>query len=184
MSDADVVALINKDGDRLAVWHIVIGPEWPMSRLAGAWVDVIAPALYVRRFLIPFGGCLPNDLAHLESDSAGVIDPNATRGAIAARISELEVLHKNSPTKAGKPRAPIPWPRLPARLDWDDLPHPPRGVVADPLTSQTIAVARWVADLATAWSNVETNRLSRDHLAGQESVAQAMPVVLAGAKRA
>ena len=130
MSDADVVALINKDGDRLAVWHIVIGPEWPMSRLAGAWVDVIAPA-------------------HLESDSAGVIDPNATRGAIAARISELEVLHTSSPTKAGKPRAPIPWPRLPARLDWDDLPHPPRGVVEDPLMSQTIAVARWVADLAT-----------------------------------
>ena len=123
-------------------------------------------------------------LAHLESDSAGVIDPNATRGAIAARISELEVLHTSSPTKAGKPRAPIPWPRLPARLDWDDLPHPPRGVVEDPLMSQTIAVARWVADLATVWSNVETNRLSREHLAGEESVAQAMPVVLTAGKPA
>lgn len=37
-TDADVVALINNQGNRLAIWHVVIDPSWPMGRLCGAWV--------------------------------------------------------------------------------------------------------------------------------------------------
>lgn len=175
---ADVVALINKHGDRLAIWHAVIDPSWPMSRLCGAWVDTVAPALYARRYLLPFGDRLPDDLAHLADASAGTWDANATREAIAAVIEKLEARHKDSPTKAGKPRAPITWPRLPAPLDWADLPTPPRGVADDPLTSETIAVARWVAQLADAWSSIEVTRLSRDYLADNEVAPQPMPVVV------
>ena len=39
VTDADTVALINSRDDRLAVWHVVIDPGWPMSRLCGAWID-------------------------------------------------------------------------------------------------------------------------------------------------
>lgn len=177
-TNVDVVALINKDSDRLAIWHVVIDPSWPMSRLCGAWVDTVAPALYAQRYLLPFGDRLPDDLAHLATDSAGALDANATREAIATVIDKLEARHKDSPTKAGKPRAPITWPRLPAPLDWATLPAPPRGVADDPLTSETIAVANWMSQLADAWSSIEVIRLARDYLADNDVAARPMPVVL------
>lgn len=175
---ADVVALINKHGDRLAIWHVVIDPSWPMSRLCGAWVGTVSPALHWQRYLLPVSDRLPDDLAHLTPDSAGVLDANATREAIATVIEKLQARHNDSPTKAGKPRAPITWPRLPAPLDWAHLPAPPRGVAEDLLTSETIAVAGWVAQLADAWSSVEITRLSRDYLADKNVAPRPMPVVL------
>jgi hypothetical protein len=177
-TDADVVALINKQGDRLAIWHVVVDPSWPMSRLCGAWVDTVAPALYQQRYLLPFDERLPDELTHLTPHSAGTLDSNATREAVVSVIDKLEARHKESPTKAGKPRAPITWPRLPAPLDWANLPAPPRGVADDPLTSETIAVADWVSQLAAAWSSIEVTRLSRDYLADDDVTPRPMPVVL------
>lgn len=175
---ADVVALINKHNDRLAIWHVVIDPSWPMGRLCGAWVDTVAPALYAQRYLLPFGDRLPEDLTKITASSAGLFDANETRDAIVTTIEKLDTQHKDSLTKAGKPRAPITWPRLPAPLDWANLPEPPRGVADDPLTSETIAVANWVSQLAAAWAGVEVIRLSRDYLADGDTTPQPMPVVL------
>jgi hypothetical protein len=42
-------------------------------------------------------------------------------------------------------------------------------------------VARWVADLADAWSAIETKRRSREHLAAGDTQLQPLPVVLAKA---
>lgn len=175
---ADVVALINKRDDRLAIWHVVIDPSWPMGRLCGAWVDTVAPALYAQRYLLPFGDHLSDELTHIEGSSAGMFNANGTRDSIAAIIEKLDAQHKDSPTKAGKPRAPIVWPRLPEPLDWSTLPAPPRGVADDPLTSATIAAAGWVSRLADTWKSVEVNRLSRDYLADGDTTPRAMPVVL------
>jgi hypothetical protein len=107
-----------------------------------------------------------------------MFDPMATLNAVAKEISELDARHRAAPTKAGKPRAPIDWPRLPQPLDWSAAPAPPRGVTDDPLASETIGVARWVADLADAWSNVETLRLSREHLRDDEISPRPLPVVV------
>lgn len=178
MSSADVVALVNQQGKRTAIWHVVIDPAWPMSRLSGAWVDVVAPAMYAQRYLLPVGERIPANLAYLAAEDAGVVEPNATRDAIAAVIDQLTAQHLDNPTKAGKPRAPISWPQLPEHLDWTRLPNPPNGVADDPLTSETIALARWLSRLADAWSNTETIRLSRDYLSGDDSVPRRMPVVL------
>lgn len=183
-TEADVVALINQRNDRLAIWHVVIDPNWPMSRLCGAWIDTVAPALYAKRYLLPFGYHMPNDHTDLEPASAGDFDANRTREVIAQTIDKLDAQHKDSPTKAGKPRAPITWPRLPDPLDWTTLPEPPRGVADDPLASETIAVARWVATLADAWSTTETLRLSRDYLANGDTLTRPMPVVLRGGSTA
>ncbi|OMB88078.1 hypothetical protein [Mycolicibacterium conceptionense] len=177
-TNADVVVLINKQGDRLAIWHVVIDPSWPMGRLCGAWVDTVAPALYVQRYLLPFGDRLPEELTDVTASSAGQFNANETRAAIETAIEKLDARHKDSPTKAGKPRAPITWPRLPAPLDWADLPVPPRGVADDPLTSETIAVANWVSQLAAAWSSIEVTRLSRDYLADGDTTPRPMPVAL------
>lgn len=178
MIDADVVALINKQGDHLAIWHVVIDPTWPMNRLCGAWVDTVAPALYAQRYLLPFDDQLPADLSDIAGASAGNLDANATREGMITKIVELDALHQDSPTKAGKPRTPITWPRVPAPLDWSNLPAPPNGVADDLLTSTTIAVATWVSRLADVWAEVEVQRLSRDYLADSDVSAQPMPVVL------
>jgi len=179
VTDADTVALINSRDDRLAVWHVVIDPGWPMSRLCGAWIDTLAPSLYAQRYLLPFGDTLPDSLADVRSSSAGLFDPNGTRDAVVAAIQKLEVRHKDSPTKAGKPRASISWPDVPDPLDWSALPAVPRGVVDDPLARDTIVAAMWVSDLADAWAKVEVIRLSRDHLSDGDVLARPMPVAVA-----
>lgn len=177
-ADADVVALVTHQNGRTAIWHIVIDPAWPMSRLSGAWVDTVAPAMYAQRYLLPFGDQLPISLEHLESDSAGVFDPNATRDAVAAVIDVLDAQHLDSPTKAGKPRAAISWPRVPEPLDWGPIPAPPYSVADDKLTSESIAVAKWVSRLADVWSETEVVRASRDYLCGGDRSPRPMPVIL------
>jgi hypothetical protein len=179
-TDADVVAVIHTRHNRLAIWHVVIDANWPMSRLSGAWVDMPASAstLCAQRYLLPFRDSLPVALTHLEPASAGQLDANGTRDAIANIIDKLDLQHQESPTKAGKARAAISWPSLPEPLDWTALPEPPHGVADDPLTSETIAVARWVSRLADIWASVETTRLSRDYLADGDTTPRPMPVAL------
>lgn len=177
-TNVDVVALINERRGRLAVWHVVVDPTWPMSRLCGAWMDSTASELFAERYLLPFEGRELGGFGDVESVSAGIIDVDKTRSAVTTAIADLDVLHRNSPTKSGTARAAISWPRVPEPLDWTMLPVPPRGVLDDSLTSETIAVARWVADLADAWSGVETIRCSRKHLAGADTNARPFPVIL------
>lgn len=177
-TDADVVAVINTHHNHLAIWHVVVDASWPMSRLSGAWVDTPDPGLGAQRYILPFRDRLPDELTHFQPSSAGQFDANGTRDAIAAVIDKLDAQHQQSPTKAGKARATLSWPNLPEPLDWAMLPEPPHGVADDPLTSETIAVARWVSRLADIWASVETTRLSRDYLADGDITARPMPIVL------
>jgi hypothetical protein len=70
----------------------------------------------VWRYLLPFADRLSDELTHIEPSSAGMLDGHGTRDAVAAIIDKWDAQHKDSPTKAGKPRAPIAWPRLPEPL--------------------------------------------------------------------
>jgi hypothetical protein len=121
---------------------------------------------------------MPNALTHLASASAGVIDVSATLAAVSEWLDKLVTQHESSRNARGKSRAPIKWPALPAPLDWTSPPSPTLGVVDDPFTASTIGVARWVADLADAWSAIETKRLSRKHLAAGDTQPRPLPVVL------
>ena len=174
---ADVVAVVNADGDRIAIWHVVLSPSYPMSRLSGAW-EHASPGLVATRLILPFGGQMPNSLTHLAPTSAGVINVLATLAAVSDWLDNLVTLHESSRNASGKSRAPIKWPALPAPLDWTSPPSPPAGVVDDPFIASTIGVARWVADLADAWSAIETKRLSREHLAAGDTQPRPLPVVL------
>jgi hypothetical protein len=184
-NEADVVAVVNADADRVAIWHVVVSPSYPMSRLCGAWVYAAADPVATRvdnlvatRIILPFGGQLPDTLAYLASASAGVIDVSATFAAISERIAKLDKLHESSRNAVGKSRARIDWPPLPPALDWASPPSPPAGAVDEPFIRSTIGVARWVADLADTWSVIETKRLSREHLAAGDTRPQPLPVVL------
>jgi hypothetical protein len=48
----------------------------------------------------------------------------------------------------------------------------------EPFVAEMIAVARWVADLAEAWSKVETARTSKEHLAAGDMTPRPLPVTL------
>ena len=97
-NEADVVAIVNANGDRIAIWHVVVGPTYPMGRLCGAWQHA-SPDLVATRLILPFGGQLPDALTYLASASAGVIDVSATLAAISDRIAELDALHESSRTE-------------------------------------------------------------------------------------
>lgn len=178
---ADVIALFRYREGGSAVWHVYISPSTPLTRLCGAWVVDDAHTLrsvLAARLLLPFGDHLDQEAALLADSAVGIVDPNATLASIGNRISELDALHSESKTAAGKARAPINWPKLPEPLDWAALPSPPRGVNPDPFVAETLAVARWLAELAEVWSAVEVARTSRQHLAGDDRTPQPLPVVL------
>jgi hypothetical protein len=69
-NEADVVAVVNADGDRIAIWHVVLSPSYRMSRLSAAWGHASA-CLVATRLILPFGGQMPTALTHLASASAG-----------------------------------------------------------------------------------------------------------------
>jgi hypothetical protein len=50
--------------------------------------------------------------------------------------------------------------------------------VEDPLICSTIAVARWLADLADTWSAIETIRASKSHLSIGSPSPRPLPFVL------
>jgi hypothetical protein len=176
-NEADVVAVVNADGDRIAIWHVVVSPSYPLSRLSGAWIHA-STGLVGTRLILPFGGQLPDALTYLASASAGVVDMSATLAAVSESVAKLDALHESSRNGVGKSRAPIEWPALPLPLDWTSPPWPLNGVVDEPFIASTVGVARWVADLADAWSAIETKRLSREHLAAGDTQPRPLPVVL------
>jgi hypothetical protein len=178
---ADLIALFRYGEGVSAVWHVDISPSTPLARLCGAWVTGDAPTLrnvLAARLLLPFGGQLDAVVALLADRAVGIVDPNATLASIGNRISELDTLHRESKTAAGSARAPINWPKLPKPLDWAALPSPAEGVNPDAFVAETIAVARWLAELAEVWSAVEVARTSRHHLAGDDLTPQPLPVEL------
>lgn len=149
-------AVVNAEHGRVAIWHVATEPIAQTSRLCGAWVTD---------------------------------DPGVQHKVVAARAvilvgdevtKPMEPLlrHDESRTDKGNLRAPIPWPALPAMVDWVHLSPVPNGVVHDPLIRSTIAVARWVADLADTWSGIETTRTARAHLCRESRSPLPLPLVL------
>jgi hypothetical protein len=178
----DVIAITRSAGGVSAIWHVDISPATPLGRLCGAWVtddpDTWRKVL-AARLLLPFGGRVDESLAAVVDTTFGIVDVTATLATVSDRVAELDALHRASKTAAGNARAPIKWPDLPTPLDWVNLPSPQPGVNPEPFVAETIAAARWIADLADAWSSVETARISRKHLAGSDIELHPFPVALA-----
>jgi hypothetical protein len=178
---ADLIAIIRSGETASAVWHVDVAPSTPLMRLCGAWVtddaDVLRKVL-AGRVILPFGGRLEADATDLAQATVGVVDLNATLSMISEVIADLDEKHRAAKTAAGNPRAPIRWPELPEPLDWTALPAAPRGVNPEPFVAETLAVARWVADLAEAWSSVETSRTSKEHLTDGDLKLRLLPVDL------
>jgi hypothetical protein len=178
---ADLIAIVRTGEGASAVWHVDVAPSTPLMRLCGAWVtddvDVLRNVV-AARIVLPFGGHLGDAATDFASSAARVVDLNVTLNLISEVIATLDDKHRASKTAAGNARAPIRWPELPEPLDWTALPAAPRGVNLEPFVAEMIAVARWVADLAEAWSSVETARTSREHLAAGDVTPRLLPVAV------
>jgi hypothetical protein len=140
-------------------------------------VDVLRK-IVAGRVILPFGGRLADEATSFANSAVGLVNPNSTLSIIKNVIAELDAKHRAAKTAAGNPRAPIKWPELPEALDWTALPAAPRGVNPEPFVAEMLAVARWVADLAEAWSSVETARTSKDHLADGDVKLRPLPIDL------
>lgn len=179
-------AVVNADQGRVAIWHVATEPIAQTSRLCGAWVtddSEVQRKVVTARAVVVFGDELTQPVKPLLQHAAGTIDIKATLAAIEQHIFVVNGVHAESRTDKGNPRAPIPWPVLPAMLDWAQLPPVSNGVVNDPLIRSTIAVARWIADLADIWSAIETTRTARAHLCRESPTPLPLPLVLRSAAR-
>jgi hypothetical protein len=140
--------------DRVVGWHVNVG-EGQESTMAGAWVlptddDRIA-RLLVGRILVTtekaalrFGaGADVADLAF-----AIVAETSALDAAFSAHVASLP----SSKRSLVSPR----WPRIPTR--------PTAEAAGDPLASNALTLARWVANLLAAWDRIEKERLTRSFL--------------------
>jgi hypothetical protein len=140
--------------DRVVGWHVNVG-EGLESTMAGAWVlpadDERIARLLVGRILVTteraalrFGAGA--DVAGLAF--AIVAETSALDAAFAAHVDSLP----SSRRSLVSPR----WPRIPTR--------PAAEVAGDPLAGAALTLARWVADLLTAWDRIEKERLTRPFL--------------------
>lgn len=179
MNIVQMIALVNGDDSRTAVWHVDVGPPLAgMSRLGGAWVtdnDSVYQQVVTGRHVFLFGDIVPASLA---ASITSVIDIPGTLQNIRDWIMEHDRIHGKSRTKLGNERAPLSWPQLPQPLVWQSLPAPPTGVVDDKLIADTIVAAHWVAGLAETWQAIETLRLSRAHLRGGDTESRVLPFAL------
>lgn len=179
-------AVVNAEHGRVAIWHVATEPIAQTSRLCGAWVTDdpgVQHEVVAARADVVVGDEVTKPMEPLLIHAAGTIDIKATLAAIEQHIDAVNEVHNQSRTEKGKSRAPIPWPVLPAMVDWAQLPPAPKGVVHDPLIRSTIATARWVADLADTWSTIETTRTARAHLCRESYTPLPLPLVLTSAAK-
>lgn len=154
------------------MWKVAVEPQPSVTRLVGAWVSGHIPLAPGSAVLLVGNTPMPERAA-----SAPIFDPDLAWRGVMAEQQRLHRLHSQTPNKAGQARAPIQWPRLPAKLDVNNLPENPLGASTEAGVSETLAVARWVQHLADAWTAIETIRLGREHLTGSESHPRPLPGV-------
>jgi len=180
-NELGAIAVVNGDADMMAIWHVAVDPVAQTARLCGAWVtgdlDTQRKVVAARRTVVLDDSSIGSTTEVLDH-ADGVIDLKATLAAIEQYTCGLDDIHYASRTPKGSRRAPITWPTLPHMLDWAALPEVPAGVVKEPIIRSTIAVARWMADLADAWAAIETTRTSKPHLSEQNPSPLPIPFVL------
>ena len=150
-----IVVIDQPVADQVVGWHVNVG-EGLESTMAGAWVlaadDVRIERLLVGRTLVTTDKAAPRfgrgaDVGGLAM--AIVAQTSALDAAFAAHVAALPSAKRTLVS----PR----WPRIPTR--------PTAETAGDPLASDALTLARWVAHLLAAWDRIEKERLTRPFLA-------------------
>ncbi len=167
----DVVAVVYLSDGQLAIWHVDVGPDSSLARMAGAWVlpagdaEKAVPLLQGRRILATPQGRAPVEALFADLDRAidGFVDVDATLKGIDDVITDLQAAFEAEVAGRKAKLVNPAWPTPPAALDVAAL---ERSVLADGGDPVTIAlgVARWLEGLAKTWEKVEAQRVTRSFL--------------------
>lgn len=135
-----------------------------MSRLTGAWVidsdevDKVELLVAERRVLATFTG--QETLNQLGIAVSEHIDPDVTVNNLEKACDELRAAYE-AHTNRHKLVAPT-LPSLPNRIDMQD----PPSMISDEPTQVALALARWLAQVATNWDRIEGERVIRTYIPG------------------
>ncbi|MBV7294414.1 hypothetical protein KRX51_00550 [Corynebacterium sp. TAE3-ERU12] len=177
MSANIVTVAVLHPGDPVAVWHVELDPATVGARLSGAWLvahddPATLANITTNCAVLPAGdlGDLPAELADAIS-AAPVVDPAATvqlmRDTGAQLIAATRAENKASGRKL----------KLPVIPDVPDLEPVAAPFHGEPGAEAAWRLARSLEELADLWGDIESQRLRRQFLHGDNSTARPLPVV-------
>lgn len=168
---SDVVAVAHADDGVIAIWHVDVGPDNGLARMAGAWVLALGASvlgdeaekaeilLRGRRVLATAEGRAA--VEGLTVSIEGFVDADATRAGISVEIARLqEAFDAAMATRKTKLVNPS-WPTPPEALAVEE------GVGLDGEgVAVALGMARWLESVAKTWEKVEAQRVTRKFLQG------------------
>lgn len=175
-----IVAVVDAAAHTVIVWHVDVGTEVPgMSRMCGAWVVTeprkvelltrgrLVVATVAGAAAMRSAGCTP----------AGALDLVQTVKSVVAERDRLQAIYDALPASRKKNLVVPRWPHIP---DTIDPTSPPRTEGADNAVAVALSVARYLDELAAAWTAIERQRIARTYLTdntpGRPSEARALPL--------
>lgn len=172
----DMVAVVHAGDGQIAIWHVDVGRDSGLARMAGAWVLPLSPTegdsalLRGRRILsTPAGSAAVETLmAGANANVDGFVDVAATLAGISEVIDDLQAAFDTEVVgRKAKLVAPA-WPELPAALDVAALEVAELNGSAAAGGGEHVAVAlemaRWLEGLVKIWDKVEAQRVTRKFL--------------------
>ena len=165
MSVHPVIAVVDKQGETTAVWHVQTAPDAPAAsgRLSGAW-------------LLGPGEVDPDRIGELLAGTH-VLDTEGEglrmiRAGVDRRLAEFKAAAKAA--KEANPQLTLPRFEAPEPIDPGQLTAAYRG---EPAGQRAWVHASEVADLVEAWHTIEGQRRSRKYLQEQFG-AETLPLPL------
>ncbi|MFI9411366.1 hypothetical protein [Nocardia gamkensis] len=175
-TDRPAVAILNRAGERLIIWHVDVGPTSGLSRLSGAWVlglgevQTISNLVGGYRIVCCSGEVsLPDGVA-----AAGVVDVDGSVEAVREQVAAADERFTEHQATVTNPLVRPQWPPI-------DHPAAPRAVPdpADDAVQPALALAHGLKDLADGWSAYESLRLARPFLIEHGGpVRRALPLIV------
>lgn len=152
MSGHRVIAVVDKQGEMTAVWHVQTSADAPAASglLSGAWL--LGPGEIAPDRL----GDLTADAHVLRTDGDGLA---VIRAGVEKRLAEFKAAAKAA--KEANPQLTPPRFEAPATVDLEQLAAAYRG---EPAGQRAWAHATAAAELAAAWHTIESQRRSRKYL--------------------
>ncbi|MEV2225091.1 hypothetical protein AB0E01_35230 [Nocardia vinacea] len=153
------IAVLNRIDNRLAIWHVNVGPDLGLSRLSGAWVlDIertaeIGSLINGRHTIDCVAGLeLPEGVA-----AAGRLDIDAMAAAVRAEIDSTDALFTEHIVGMPKSKQPI-------RPAWLTVVYPANVSTltqrVETVVGPALATAHSLKDLAVCWFEFETLRVA------------------------
>ena len=169
------VAVVDAQPHKTIVWHVDVSTNPSgLSRMSGAWIvsaddTNVLTTLTRARYVTTTGA--GRDMCR--GNHAGVVDVAATHAAIASEIEHFQTEFEKAAAASNSKLIAPRWPRLPNVID---LANPPADTNAPAEVAVALGIARWLESLALVWESLETQRLMRKYLRGDDDDQRPFPI--------